>query len=851
MTITRMHLLAGVAVIQLVIAAPAAAAPQERYDLPRQSLEASLLAVARKHGLEFSAPAAALTGRKAPPLRGTYTAREALGVLLGGTALSAEVTDTGIVVAGRDTPPDPQVTASADDETITVTGTRIRGTETASLTIAQTQQQMRDAGFNTLGDVVRSIPQNFPGSLNPGAGLNVPERSGTSLGGGSSINLRGLGGDATLTLLNGHRLAYNGAFQAIDVSAIPLAALDRIEIVADGASALYGSDAVAGVANILLKRDFNGLNTAARFGASTDGGNVQQQYSLVGGDVWSTGGVMLAFDYARDTPILARQRGYAATRAPGLTLYPGQTRRNVVLTAHQTLADGVVLAVDGLYNHRRSQNGYAFDAAGDPTTSGGIVTARNRSFALAPSLSVDLPGGWRTELSGVYARDRTRYGIAEAFGGLSFATRGCYCNDAWSTELSADGPVFALPGGDAKAALGGGYRENGFHAFRTVGSAQDIDVRQGTWLAFGELNLPLVGRAQGVPFIDSLTLSAALRHEHYPSIDSVTTPKLGAVYAPTPDVAIKASWGKSFRAPTLYQQYSVQSTQLASAASYGGASYPAGATALLVSGGNPALAPERATTWSAAFVVEPRALPDARLEISYFNVRYHDRIVAPIGFTGRALSDPALAAFVALDPTDAEKAAVTSDPSTFFNYTGAAYDPASVVAIIRNTNFNAARQTAEGVDVLATYRFALAGGTLDLTANSSYIDTHQRLSDLQPERALAGTIFNPPHVRGRLGLSWQQDGFAFTANLNHASALKDRRSDDVDRLAPMTTLDLNVRQAIESGPFAGVTITLGAINILNEKPDVLGTTQVYEAPYDSINGSPVGRFVSLAISKQW
>lgn len=851
MTIHRTHLLAGIAAIQLAMAAPATAAPAEGYDLPRQSLEASLLAVARRHGLEFSAPAVALADREAPPLKGSYTAREAVSVLLEDTGLNAEVTDTGIVVAGRDTPPGPQVTASADDETITVTGTRIRGTETASLTIAHTQQQMRDAGFNTLGDVVRSIPQNFPGSLNPGAGLNVPERSGTSLGGGSSINLRGLGGDATLTLLNGHRLAYNGAFQAIDVSAIPLAALDRIEIVADGASALYGSDAVAGVANILLKRDFEGLSTSARFGASTDGGNVQQQYSLVGGDTWSTGGIMLALDYERDTAILARQRDYAATRAPGLTLYPAQKRHNLVLTAHQALAEGVEFTVDGLYNNRRSQNAYAFDTAGEPSVNGGIVTSRNRSFAFAPSLSAGLPAGWQARLSGVYARDRTRYGIAEAFGGMSFATRGCYCNDAWAAEVNADGPVIALPAGDVKAALGGGYRENGFHAFRTVGSAQDIDVRQGTWFAFGELNLPLVGRAQAIPLVDSLTLSAALRHEQYPGVDSVTTPKLGAIYAPTPDVAIKASWGKSFRAPTLYQQYSVQSTQLASAASYGGIGYPAGTTALLVSGGNPALVPERATTWSATLSFEPRALPDARLEISYFNVRYRDRIVAPIGFTGQALADPAFAAFVDLGPSDAEKAAVTSNPSTFFNYTGLPYDPASVVAIIRNTNFNAARQTVEGIDVLADYRFTLGGGTLHLTANGSYIDTHQRLSELQPERTLAGTIFNPPHFRGRLGLNWQQNGFVLTSNLSHASALEDRRSDDLDTIAPMTTLDLTARQAIESGPFAGLTITLSVLNILNEKPDLLRTTQVYEAPYDSINGTPVGRFVSLAISKQW
>src|SRR3546814_1212331 len=80
----------------------------------------------------------------------------------------------------------------------------------------------------------------------------------------STLNLRGLGPDATLTLINGHRIAYDGAFQGVDISAIPLAALDRLEIVADGASALYGSDAVGGVANIILRRDFDGIWSSAR-----------------------------------------------------------------------------------------------------------------------------------------------------------------------------------------------------------------------------------------------------------------------------------------------------------------------------------------------------------------------------------------------------------------------------------------------------------------------------------------------------------------------------------------------------------------------------------------------------------
>src|SRR5690606_404365 len=108
----------------------------------------------------------------------------------------------------------------------------------------------------------RSIPQNFAGGQNPGVALGSGNN--TNLTGGSAFNLRGLGPDATLTLLNGRRLSYGGFQQAVDASLVPVAALKQIEIITDGASALYGSDAVAGVANIILKRDFDGLTMAGR-----------------------------------------------------------------------------------------------------------------------------------------------------------------------------------------------------------------------------------------------------------------------------------------------------------------------------------------------------------------------------------------------------------------------------------------------------------------------------------------------------------------------------------------------------------------------------------------------------------
>src|SRR6185312_1480191 len=121
--------------------------------------------------------------------------------------------------------------------------------------------------------------------------------------GGSGLNLRGLGPDATLTLLNGRRMSYDGLFQAVDISAIPADAVDRIEIMPDGASAIYGSDAVGGVANVILKRDFNGVTVGTRYGGATDGGLITHEYNVTAGTTWATGGLIVAGEKTSSDPI--------------------------------------------------------------------------------------------------------------------------------------------------------------------------------------------------------------------------------------------------------------------------------------------------------------------------------------------------------------------------------------------------------------------------------------------------------------------------------------------------------------------------------------------------------------------
>src|SRR5690606_7738103 len=107
--------------------------------------------------------------------------------------------------------------------------------------------------------------------------------------GGSTPNLRGLGPGSTLTLINGHRLGYDGLGGAVDISLIPLDALERIEVVMDGSSAVYGSDAIAGVVNFITRKDYTGARSTASIGSATQGGGLDRRFSQMFGHAWNEG----------------------------------------------------------------------------------------------------------------------------------------------------------------------------------------------------------------------------------------------------------------------------------------------------------------------------------------------------------------------------------------------------------------------------------------------------------------------------------------------------------------------------------------------------------------------------------
>jgi iron complex outermembrane recepter protein len=153
-------------------------------------------------------------------------------------------------------------------ETIVVTGSYIRRTDTESpspVTVMNSDEMVKQ-GFNSLADAIRSVTADSSGTL-------TQAFSGAMAGGASGVSLRGLSVDATLVLVDGHRmapypLADDGQRQFTDISSLPMGIVDRVEVLQDGASAIYGSDAIAGVVNVITKKQFTGLDLTAAAGST-------------------------------------------------------------------------------------------------------------------------------------------------------------------------------------------------------------------------------------------------------------------------------------------------------------------------------------------------------------------------------------------------------------------------------------------------------------------------------------------------------------------------------------------------------------------------------------------------------
>lgn len=200
-------------------------------------------------------------------------------------------------------------------EGFTVVGSNIQrlDLETVNPVINITREALDSTGFSTAGDAIRALPIVSGQSL-------VSIDAGTSFTPGvSSVNLRGLGNNNTLALINGRRVApfatpgFNGFQSVVDLNSIPAAAIESIQILKDGASAIYGSDAVAGVINVTLTKEYDGLSTELSFGNTLDTDSFEWEMFAIGGATSGRASIVFTVDYAERNSMFARDIPWTST----------------------------------------------------------------------------------------------------------------------------------------------------------------------------------------------------------------------------------------------------------------------------------------------------------------------------------------------------------------------------------------------------------------------------------------------------------------------------------------------------------------------------------------------------------
>ncbi len=998
----RRRLLVGLATTVFLapaLIAPVSAAPQEAaqttvFDIQAGTLDAALVAFATQSGRTVAYSPTLVAGRQSSGLQGRFTPEAALDRLIAGAAIDVHRRgDKGFVLKARragiaptaalEAPaPIDGITAEEPSQLseIVVTGSLIRGpAQGASPVVTVSREDLDRTGKSTVADMLTDLPQAFGTNASADTSLTNTDGNGANPVMSTGVNLRGLGASSTLVLVDGRRMAgsgLNGAFA--DVSTLPTAAVDRVEILLDGASALYGSDAVGGVVNVILRKDFAGAETRARIGAATGGGAFERQFAQTLGKTWRSGHALVSYEHWQRDHVAAEDRPYTASAdlrplggtdhrlfyshpgnilalvgssyvptwavpagqlGVGLTpasfkagtvnyenqrtqsdILPEQNRDSVFLAFGQHLNPRVELNGDLRLAKRRfasalpgtvtiftvtnanpyfvspngatSNNiGYAFTDELGPIRSTGNAT----SVAGSLGADVDLGRTWKATVYGAYAQDVTRRDgrrrlnsrfLNEALGAipddpattyspardgyfnpygddgtnskavLDFIGSGYtltrYASTVKTLNGQADGTLLTLPGGPVKLALGGQYREERFET-RTISMtsrATPTTTLTGPFdrkilAGFAELRVPLVGSENARPGLQRLELSLAGRVEHYDDVGTTKNPKIGVVWTPVESLNVRASYGTSFRAPSLPEVFQTQD---------GGPSFlqaGGGVTKLVFIrfGGNLGLQPEHAKSWTAGIDYASRAIPGLKLSLTWFDTTFEGQIGTPVYENiANVLGNPAYAPFVqTLDPTNAadqaKVAALLAGTTSAGLYPTTAY-----TAIVDGRNVNTGGLHVQGFDLTTRYGLPLAAGRLDLSGNVSYLLDYERKvtpgSDWLPLLNLAR---QPVDLRGKLGAAWTRGAWSLTGGLNYVDGYKTAQGKAIDS---WTTIDAQLAWRAEgTGWTKGLSAALSVQNLFDTDPPFYDDPQ--GVGYDTANADPLGRFVSLQLTKRW
>ena len=770
----------------------------------------------------------------------------------------------------------------ANVDAIIVTGTRTTGLRAVD----------SPAPVQVLGaDVLKRVGQP---DLGQALAQNVPSFTAQAFGSDTasfnlSIKLRGISPNHTLVLLNGKRrhgtanvAVSGGPFgggAAADMGLIPVQSIDHVEVLLDGAAAQYGTDAIAGVVNIIQKKNTSGGLLTASGGRYFDGGGLQGQLAVnLGLAPTDKSYINLTaetrykgFSFRGDLDPRVINTGFAGNisanllgRFPGLVNakdYPyvnrivgdPQSRQTIVTyNAGYELTPDINLYTFGSYGYKWGQ---AYQNYRVPTAVTGVAATdipfplgfspkqqlTEHDYALTGGLE-GATAGWNWDLSSTYGKDETTVNVIASVNGSlyrdsSTATRvgqsprefynGSFIASQWTNTLDVSREFDVGLAGPLNVAAGAEYRKD-MYEIRAGDPTSYYGTGAQSFFGYAPVSASRNTRTNKAVYLDlaaevieNLTIDGAVRYEDYSDFGDTTVYKLTGRYDFSDMFAARATVSTGFRAPTLGEGFYAGINVGPTSVSGVFAPNSPGARFLGAAG----LGPEKSKNYSVGFVTH--FMPGLTMTLDAYKIEMTDRIVQSANFAGYN-SNPN----VIQSPSVIQAligSGVTIDPQIYTNSSGSV----GVVLFV-----NGLDTTTKGIDYVATYASDFGSyGRVDWSINANYnvtdidrvspppsnVNPRQLLLDLQAQSTLTKTT---PKYRGTFGANWSLD--RWSVNLRQTivgpsyNLVQDPLSANLltNRVAKAGITDLEVTFS----PIESVRIAIGANNLFNEYPSLQNGT---------------------------
>jgi iron complex outermembrane receptor protein len=990
----------------LSMTAHAMADQKTHVNVPAGDLTAGLELLAKQSGAEFVYSADQLKGLRTHGVAGELSAKDAVTKLLDGTKLQVRMDATGAMLIA---PPTASATAQASAapgdnttqegkskssgnfllaqsipgqgsgdvsvgpedhqsserkpkeplEQVVVTGSRIPTVEgrQALPLMSYSKEDIEQSGQTTITDFLNTLPDVSISNVESGlSDLTV---------GKTTVQLHGLPVGTTLVLLNGYRLetSSEGYF---DLGNIPASAVERIEILPVGASAIYGADALGGAVNIILRKDLNGFEVNGNLGHAANendgGGNLswgknwgqgsvsligtfQDRGKLLGSDRTLTSTTQFpanapTFIYLTDACAPGNVYSLTGANLPGLSssqagipagisgtptlaqfvatagklnrcstdytedLIPFARREGALLSAHNEFSEAIDLFTEVILTHEELEAPQLFGinashatlsatnpynpfgetvgvSFADPSS---LVGYSESATMFQPRVGVrgSLYSDWHYEATAYLSRDRFQADVPNGNGGaiqaaLSSSDPATALNPFTTgtpgpTQLLSSliapgvhegfdsrlvdaqvvlrGPLFQLPAGPLETVLGSEYGhetqetqvlDNGV----PLGSL--LNLHRTTYAAFMEGRVPLLADTSALSRLsDRLTLTVAGRYDHSDDFGGKATWQSGLLWRPTEAISVNASYGVSYKAPTLSElgggvAYTTNAYTVSDPLRGGQTVNP-----LVENGSNANLKPETGNSRTVGLLYAPQTQHGLRASLTYFDIKISDYIGQP--------SVPTIVNNQSFYPGLIVRAPPTAEDLQL-GYPG-------IITQINQIYVNFGDLDVAGLDADLRYGIGTALGEITPSLAIANIDKWQ--SALIPGAAPVSGVSQAigytgigwaPRWKGVAAMAWKSGSLSANLAGRYTGRYRDYQdfAPNSNELGNFWLFDLNIRydlgKTLISGnsPLESAYVALGAVNLFDRAPRFS-----YDfVPYDPTQYDIRGRFVYTQFGIRW